>query len=168
GESANSGQLAVLGKVPEQVGFLYGRSYLSIPFIFIPSAIWGSKPEAGGKLVAIHIYGNPLTGIPPGAVGEAYWNFSYLGIPIIFAIYGTILRISASIYLNNKGHPLFLLVFIYVLFTLQPTTPAIYGFAHAMVPVVIVWLIFRSRLLLLLCGQGGHLTRSAKLSQNSI
>ncbi|RFA30242.1 hypothetical protein CAI21_06380 [Alkalilimnicola ehrlichii] len=125
---ANNGQLAILGRVPHDVPYLYGESYLSIPFVFVPSAVWGAKPEAGGKLNAIRIYDQPLTAIPPGAVGEAYWNFSYPGIVLVFLVYGVFLKWVACAYHANAGHSLIMVIFVYSLFYLQPTTPSIYGF----------------------------------------
>lgn len=136
----NSGQIAVLGKVPSEVSYLFGESYLSIPFVFVPSAVWGDKPDAVGKLVAKRIYGRPLTAIPPGPVGEAYWNFSYFGVIAVFLCYGAILRFIASVYTTNPEHSLVMVVFVYVLFYLQPHSPSLYGFFHLLVPAVVIWL----------------------------
>lgn len=136
----NSGQLAVLGRVPNEVDYLFGESYLSIPFVFVPSAILGSKPEAAGKLNATRVFGRPLTAIPPGSVGEAYWNFSYFGVFAVFLVYGIVLRFAGSVYTANPRHPLVIVSFVYVLFNLQPHSPTIYDFFHLLVPAVVIWL----------------------------
>ncbi len=138
GGTKNSGYIAVLGRVPESVPHLWGESYLSIPFIFIPSAVWGDKPDAAGKLNAIHIYERPLTAIPPGPVGEAYWNFSYIGVVLVFLLYGALLKLVATFYRTNPGHPLVITVFLYVLFNMQPHTPSIYEFFHAVIPALVI------------------------------
>jgi hypothetical protein len=142
GAGENSGQLAVLGRVPEEVPHLWGESYLSIPFIFVPSAVWGEKPDAAGKLNAARIYGNPLNAIPPGPVGEAYWNFSFPGIVVVFLLYGALLRLVEGFYRANPAHPLVLLVFVYILFHMQPHSPSVYGFFHALVPAVVIFASF--------------------------
>ena len=136
----NSGQIAVLGKVPSDEGYLFGESYLSIPFVFVPSAVWGDKPDAAGKLVAKRIYERPLTAIPPGPVGEAYWNFSYLGVVSVFLLYGVFLRFVGSVYTANREHSLVMVVFVYVLFNLQPHSPSLYDFFQLLVPAVVIWL----------------------------
>jgi len=135
--TTNNGQLAVLGSVPESVPYLYGRSYLSIPLIPIPSAILPfEKPEAAGKLNAALIYGNPLTGIPTGPVGEAYWNFSYAGVIALFLFYGLFLRAMSSLYLKNHENALVTVVFLYVLTSLAPGSNEAYNFLHNLLPVV--------------------------------
>jgi len=144
--SANSGELAVLGSVPDPVPYLYGESYLSIPFVFIPSALWGEKPDAAGKLNATRIYGDPLISIPPGPVGEAYWNFSYVGVVVVFVLYGTVLKFFGELYRGNAGHPAVLVGLIYVLFYMQPHSGSIYGFFHGIVPAVLVYTTFVARI----------------------
>lgn len=142
--TTNNGQLAVLGSVPEQVDYLWGQSYLSIPFVFIPSALWaGETPDAAGKLNATYIYGNPLTGIPTGLVGEAYWNFSYAGIIIVFLIFGVILRYAASLYRANSEHPLVITIYLYILTTFAPGSNQIYNFVHILAPVIAFYLFVR-------------------------
>lgn len=140
----NSGQLAVLGSVPSGVPHLWGKSYLSIPFIFIPSAIWGEKPDAGGRLLSTRIYNNPLNTIPPLSVGEAYWNFSYPGVVGVFLLFGVTLKLVASCYYANPEHPLVVLIFVYVLFLLQPNSDRAYSFFHALIPLLLIYWSFTS------------------------
>ncbi|MDH3377925.1 MAG: oligosaccharide repeat unit polymerase, partial [Gammaproteobacteria bacterium] len=142
----DSGQLAILARVPDQVPYLYGESYLSIPFIFVPSAVWGDKPDAGGKLNAIRIYEQPLTAIPPGPVGEAYWNFSFGGVVFVFALYGTLLRLLAALYRANSAHPGVTVFFVFALFYMQPHTPSIYNFLHNVVPAAVIFVSFVMRI----------------------
>ena len=138
--TTDNGQIAVLGSVPEHVGHLYGRSYLSIPFVFIPSAIWpGDMPDAAGKLNATYIYDNPLTGIPTGVVGEAYWNFSYLGVVVVFLLFGGVLRLVASLFRKNIDHALVLVFFLYTLTSLAPGSNQVYNFVHAIVPALLFY-----------------------------
>lgn len=141
----NSGQLAVLGAVSSGESLLFGQSYISIPFVFIPSALIGDKPEAAGKLVADRIYGRPLTGIPPGAIGEAYWNFSYAGVVFVFMLYGLVLKFFSSLYACNPNHPLVVVIYLYVLFYMVPHSPSLYGVFQLLVPVLIIWWTLTAR-----------------------
>ncbi|WP_019591379.1 O-antigen polymerase [Thioalkalivibrio sp. ALE20] len=142
--TTNNGQIAVLGSVPERVDHLFGESYLSIPFVVIPSRLWpGDTPDAAGKLNATYIYGNPLTGIPTGVVGEAYWNFSYAGILLAFLLFGGVLRFAGSVYRANADHPLIIPIYIYLIVFLAPGSNQIYNFVHALVPVLGFYLFVR-------------------------
>lgn len=136
----NSGQLAVLGSVPERVPHLWGQSYLSIPYIFLPSAIFGEKPPAAGRLNSTLIYGNPLNTIPIGQVGEAYWNFSYPGILAVSILFGVILKLFAQTYRNNPDHPLIMVVFLYLLFYFELNSDRMYSFVHLTAPAVLIYL----------------------------
>jgi hypothetical protein len=137
----NSGQIAILAIVPDKVPYLLGESYLSIPFVFIPSAIWGEKPYAGGRHVAEKIYNRTDTTIPAGAVGEAYWNFSYLGVVIVFIFFGAFLKLVANIYLSNPGNPFVTVFFIYSMILLSPQTEKIYDFVHHIVPLFLIYFL---------------------------
>lgn len=142
----NSGQIAILAIVPEQVPHLWGESYLSMPFVFVPSAIYENKPRAGGKLVSDLIYERPLTGIPPGSVGEAYWNFSYLGIFVVFAIYGSILKFIADVYLRNPKNPFVISLLILAFVQLEPQSQRFYLFIQSVIPLIAIYLLARKKL----------------------
>ena len=142
--TTNSGQMAVLGSVPDRVGHLWGESYLSIPFVLIPSRLWpGDTPDAAGRLNAIYIYEHTGTAIPTGVVGEAYWNFSYPGVILAFLLMGFALRLAASFYRANPAHPLIVSIYLYVLMNLAPGSDQVYNFVHALVPVIGFYLFVR-------------------------
>lgn len=142
-EGIKNGQLAVLGKVPEEVPYLYGESYWSIPFLFIPNVLLPfEKPDAAGKLNAERIFKQPLTAIPPGPVGEAFWNFSYPGVIFLFFFYGAFLRIISNLFYKNPDNSLLLFVYVLVLFVFSPTTPAIYEFFQLLIPGLLIWFSF--------------------------
>jgi oligosaccharide repeat unit polymerase len=131
-----SGPIAVVGRVPAEIDYLYGRSYLSIPFVFLPSALVGEKPPTVGRLNAEIVHDRLFTGIPAGTVGEAYWNFSYLGPLVVFLLYGAILKIIAGVYLQNHDNPVIVALYVFVLFRFRPGSDPFYDFAHALVPAV--------------------------------
>jgi oligosaccharide repeat unit polymerase len=139
--TSNSGQLAILGRVPAEVDYLYGRSYLSIPYAVIPSRLSGEKPDAAGKLNAALIYGNPLSGIPAKPVGEAYWNFSYAGPFLIFLFYGVILKSIWAFSKPNLHHPIIAVLYVYVLLFLTPSSNDFYNFIHEASPAILFGLV---------------------------
>lgn len=138
--SENSGQLAVLGSVPNQTPYLWGESYLSVPFVFLPSAIFGEKPPAAGRLNSTIIFGNPLNTIPVGQLAEAYWNFSYFGILLVSMLFGATLKLFAQVYRHNPDHPLVMVLFLYVLFYFEMNSDRIYSFVHLAAPAVLIYL----------------------------
>jgi len=112
-ENPGGGYTAVVGRVPRDVGLLYGRTYVGAALFFIPRAIWAEKPRATGAYVNKYLYGTTgpqeiansppkVGGIPPGPVGAAYWNFYIPGIALLFALYGIFHRWLARFYEKNE------------------------------------------------------------------
>lgn len=134
--TTNNGQIAILGSVPGRVDYLFGQSYLSIPFVLVPGGIWPwDTPDAAGKLNATYIYGTPLSGIPAKPVGEAFWNFSYAGVVMVFMLFGSVLRFAATVYQANSEHPLVIVIYLYTIMTLAPGSNEMYNFVHTLIPI---------------------------------
>lgn len=86
--------------------WLYGQTYLNTVFAPVPRAIWPDKPMISvGLFVRTEIYGRPATtnGSPPGLLGEAFLNFSYIGILIIPIVAGMILRVFYNSFRPHLG-----------------------------------------------------------------
>lgn len=134
------GQLGIMGKVPTDVDYLYGKSYLSVPFVFIPRAFWGGDdiPKAAGKLSAQEIFGRPSTGKPAGFVGEVYWNFSYVGVLVVFLFQGVLFRYMAQIFRANYANALVVVLFIVSLLYLKLASGFLYDFFQHAIPVVFI------------------------------
>lgn len=144
GSKAN-GTYGILASVPDDEGFLWGESYLSMPFAPIPGAILPfPKPEAGGKLNATRIHGIPSGGVPPGNIGEAYWNFGIPGVIGVMFLFGATLKWFYRLYVVNNGRGWVIVIYVITLFSLRPNSPAFYEWLHAVVPV--------SAFVLLYCG----------------
>lgn len=153
------GTYGIVAVVPQKVGFLYGQSYLSIPFAPVPSALLPfDKPQAGGRLNAIHIFGNPLSAIPPGNIGEAYWNFHVPGVFLVMLLFGVLIKWFVCLFSDNQGSGWVTIIYVYTLFLLQPNSTAFYGWLHAIVPIVFFILLF--------CGMPRRM-RSAKSRQDT-
>jgi len=126
------GLYAVVGKVPENVPFLYGESYKSILYIPFPSAVVGEKPLSGGRLASDKLFNNPQSGVPPTYVGEAYWNFGWIGVVIVSLLWGVVLRFIYDTYRLNVFSVLMALPFLFVLFYARPDSNSLVGAVQAL------------------------------------
>jgi hypothetical protein len=136
-----SGPLAVIARVPEKVGYLYGRSYLAIPTIIFPRAIVGEKPPTASKLNAQLVHERQDTNIPPGAVAESFWNFSYAGPLLVYFIFGVILKVIAGMFLVNADNPLVVAAYAHVLVLFVPSSDAVFNFVQAIVAAMFFGMI---------------------------
>lgn len=76
----------------------YGTTYFTQLVNPIPRAIWPGKPVADAGLIMARAYGavdskgEPFMTVSPGFLGEAYLNFGFLGVLIVPALAGCIVR----------------------------------------------------------------------------
>ena len=84
----------LLDIVPSQEAHSYGATYLLWLVAPIPRSLWPEKPTVRiGGVLGAKVYGTRDTnGIPPGFVGEAYYNFGWLGIPFVAFLFGAGIR----------------------------------------------------------------------------
>jgi oligosaccharide repeat unit polymerase len=139
GERAWSGNalLPIIALVPDQVEMLYGSSYLSVVTLPIPRDLWSDKPgQIGGRTGEVFFH-SPA-GVPPGAIGEAFWNFHIPGVIFIFFLYGTFHKWMAQIYLRYSGKAAMILIYLTVLYMIEPTTPAIVSGLLVLVPAFVI------------------------------
>lgn len=97
-------------------GMLLGQSYFVVVTAFIPRTVWKDKPRAVGSLYAQTFLGAPKGGIsiPVSAEAEMYWNFGLLGVLLLSAVYGGLIRWAYNYYW--RGHTSPFAVVLYVLF----------------------------------------------------
>ena len=103
----NSAFLPTIARVPGEVDYLWGRSYVVAFTFFIPRSIWPGKPRGIGSYVKAIIFGAAVTdpdayrgsSVPPGAVAEAFWNFGVSGVIVVFLLFGIFLRWMAAFFL---------------------------------------------------------------------
>lgn len=143
--SERDGTLGIIAAVPDRVGHLYGRSYLSIIFAPVPSALLPfDKPLPGGRLTAIRIFSNPLSSVPPGNIGEAYWNYHVPGVVFVMGIFGFLMRWCLEAYKANAGVPGASALYVITLFMLQPNSPAMFSWLQ--------WIVPATAFVIVLCG----------------
>lgn len=106
--------VAIFNKVPNEVDYLYGKPYLAALFFWLPRNIWENKPHGTGYYTGRLLFSRSEAGIPPGEFADAYFNFGWVGIIVVFFLKGLLiawlsgLLVKAWIF-NNK---LLLIVFI--------------------------------------------------------
>lgn len=135
------GTTAVLGRVPHDVPYLYGSSYVALLALPIPRALWPGKPgQVGGRMgetfFSVH------AGMPPGTIGEAYWNFGVLGIPLVFFFFGMFHRWLARFMLAYRGQPVAMALYLTVLMLAQPSTGGMMDTLLRVVPLLAVAILF--------------------------
>jgi oligosaccharide repeat unit polymerase len=100
-----------LETVPENFGYLYGTSYLTVLLGFVPRAIWSDKPISYSADLAYRQRTNFIISstddwysvnqysLSTGFIGEAHANFGYLGIFIFSYLLGFFTK-----YIDSKNY----------------------------------------------------------------
>lgn len=135
--SVFAGVFPILALVPDQVDFLHGSSYMALLTLPIPRALWAGKPGLIAGRVGETFFNTPV-GMPPGAVGEAYWNFGLPGILIVFVLFGIFTRWFADVFANYTHKPAAVVPYIITLFMLpDPSGITIIAWLMMLVPTFI-------------------------------
>ena len=83
----------VTNAIPELLDYRYGATIGVWALAVIPRGIWNSKPLiSAGPVIGTTVYGNQISGVPPGAAAELYWNFNLFGIIFGGLLVGRLLR----------------------------------------------------------------------------
>jgi hypothetical protein len=135
------GTTAILGRVPHEVNYIYGSSYVALLTLPIPRKLWPEKPaQVGGRVGQTFFHVN--AGMPPGIIGEAYWNFGVLGIPLVFFFFGMFHQWLANFMLRYRGQPVAMAIYVTVLFLAQPSSGAIMSVLLKASPLVGLAILF--------------------------
>ncbi len=127
----------VLERVPGDIDLLYGRGYLEYLYIFIPRVFWPDKPRGIDYLACQTFYGGTW-GMPPGGVGEAYWNFHILGVIGVFFLYGMFNGYLASWVVSARGNSGVMAVYLISAFYLYPAQGSFRRWMWAVVPAIVI------------------------------
>ena len=130
------GYLPIIAKVPSDVGFLYGESYVHVLAAPIPRALWPDKPRSIDGYVGTRIFGYDGISIPAGAVGEAYWNFHVPGIITVMLLYGMFHRWLARTYRRYAQIPAATALYALTLFWFLPTSSDMVVYLQTIVPSI--------------------------------
>jgi len=79
-----------------------GTSLQNALVVLIPRLIWPSKPEITGVGKELYLQATSQVGssISPGLFAEAYWNFGWMGIPMLMIPLGAILCVFSHYSFN--------------------------------------------------------------------
>jgi oligosaccharide repeat unit polymerase len=133
----SNGTLPILALVPDEVDLLYGKSYLGMLTLPIPRAIWTDKPGQIGGMVGHTFFRSPA-GVPPGPIGEAYWNFHIPGIIMVFFAFGVFQKWLMRVYLRYSDQPAMIVLYLITLFVIEPTTPTLATGLLLIVPAILL------------------------------
>lgn len=77
----------IINHVPSALPFQNGKTIAVWAIAPVPRALFPGKPLIqSGPIIGRTIYGNNISGVPPGIIAELYWNFHIPGV-----IFGTLL-----------------------------------------------------------------------------
>ena len=86
----------IINVIPEKLHFLYGESLIGWLFVLVPKSIWNDKPmfTEQGSVIAKQIFStdHPID-IYPGLMVESFWNFGFVGVAIVFFLFGLLAKI---------------------------------------------------------------------------
>jgi oligosaccharide repeat unit polymerase len=81
----------IIARVPSDVDHLYGSGYVKWFNLFIPRLIWKDKPRGIDVDTGVTFF-NATWGMPPGDIGQAYWEFNIPGVIVVFFLLGVAYR----------------------------------------------------------------------------
>lgn len=133
-----NGIFPILARVPDEVDFLYGSSYLAVLTLPIPRGLWSEKPGLVGGLVGTTFFSGSTAGVPPGAVGEAFWNFGVAGVLIVFFLFGAFHKWLANAFRKYASEPASVVLYVLTLYLLQPSGPGVHTWLASLVPAIVL------------------------------
>jgi oligosaccharide repeat unit polymerase len=140
----NDGQFAAgcFKSVPNPIGFLHGQSYKMILWIPIPRVLYPSRPqfrvEYNTVVARPQIAG---TSCPTTTVGEAYINFGWFGIPLVFFLLGLVYRCMESIFKSRpSSSEAAILLFFCVMTVTMSVNPAVSHLSWMLKVLVLLFL----------------------------
>jgi oligosaccharide repeat unit polymerase len=85
-----------------EMGNRNGRQALSDALFFVPRAGWSGKAPDTGALIGRH-YNLPFINLSAPLWVEIYIDFGYVGVALVFTLYGTIMRTADDIFVKDKS-----------------------------------------------------------------
>lgn len=134
--SVYAGEFPILGLVPHQVDYLGGSSYMAVLTLPVPRAFWPEKPGLIAGLVGQTFF-NSDVGMPPGPIGEAYWNFGVPGVLLVFAVFGAFQKLLAQTFTLYHRQAGAIVPYVITLFLFsEPTGLATIAWLMMLVPTL--------------------------------
>jgi oligosaccharide repeat unit polymerase len=109
----------IIDAVPKKLEYQYGASFFTWIFAPIPRTLWKEKPIVRpGPMLGERIFQREVirTGVPPGFIGELYWNFGVIGVPFGMYLLGFGLKfLYRSFYRHITQNRNALLIYIFIM-----------------------------------------------------
>jgi hypothetical protein len=145
---AKGTDLAVAAIVPEKENYLYGTTYLAALAFWVPRSIWREKPRGAGAHAAALLYHGRDTmdgyrggGYPLNGAYEAFWNYWYPGVVIVYLIFGSILGLVSRWFCRESANPYAVVGLLIVNFGLNtPNTTSLVPALQSMVLLYVLYL----------------------------
>ena len=94
----------VINSIPSVLDYQYGKTIAVWSLSPIPRKLWKNKPMIhSGPLIGSKVYGNNVSGVPPGMFAELFWNFQLPGIVCGAFALGIGLRFVAEVFRPKQG-----------------------------------------------------------------
>jgi oligosaccharide repeat unit polymerase len=84
----------LINYVTEKSDFRYGEMFSNIILLAIPRSIWQDKPVNVDTQFGMSVYNADVYGsgaVPPGILGEFFWDFSWIGLVLASIVTGMIM-----------------------------------------------------------------------------
>lgn len=151
GRNWRSGPVAVAAEVPRKRGYLFGETYLGAVTFWIPRSIWEEKPRGVGAYANALLFLNRKdvqgfqgAAYPVSGSAEAYWNFGWPGIIIMFALFGALHKFVATRVCQRPHDTEFVALLLLVTIVLNsPATDSIVPFLQMFVMLKLTFLGLR-------------------------
>jgi oligosaccharide repeat unit polymerase len=124
-------------------GFRYGTQALGDMLFFVPRSTWSSKAEDTGAYIAEHFHLS-FTNLSAPLWIESYIDFSYLGVIVVFFLYGLIMRRSDDRFVRrNSPFALFIIPLLAGYTGILLRGPLLSSVPRLIAMLIIAWLISR-------------------------
>ena len=120
--ASRGGGIPVMIRVPSEVDFLNGKSYVGGLLFFVPRIVWKSKPNGAGLYNSTLILGRGSYGAPIPAEAEAYWNFGVAGLIALFLLVGVFHGYLARVFTRYGRDPVTWVPYILALLHITPSS----------------------------------------------
>jgi len=135
----------IIHAVPKVLPLQYGQTILAWAAAPIPRSVWPGKPLiSSGPIIGIKVFGNERAGVPPGFVGEMFWNFHVPGVLVGSFLLGLILRLLYERQLDRTASPKAVLMYCIVVFRLGADAMTVgvgYALFNAALSAVLVYVL---------------------------
>jgi oligosaccharide repeat unit polymerase len=137
----------ILHNVPAEVPLLWGESYLTLLARPIPRVLWPAKPRGTDFRTGVTFYNSPW-GVPPGPIGEAFWNFHVPGVMAVFFLFGVFKRWLHNLVLAHGAHGIVIFFYAFTTIIFAPSENTVTQWMLTLLPTLIFAFltgVFRNR-----------------------